>query len=125
MPVNAVVKINAIDVPPDAGPELEKRFANRAHAVDGQPGFLGFQLLRPIKGASDIVLRTLFGAMTIPTQRLYHCRCDGAKQSSFSPAGRRPIFRTVDTRAGLPPDQVGIAHVLWSDMQSARRYSAA
>jgi heme-degrading monooxygenase HmoA len=46
----SVVKINAIEVPPDAGPELEKRFANRAHAVDNQPGFLGFQLLRPVKG---------------------------------------------------------------------------
>ena len=45
-----VVKINAIEVPPGAGPELEKRFSNRAHAVDGQPGFLGFQLLRPVKG---------------------------------------------------------------------------
>ncbi|OBF45614.1 monooxygenase [Mycobacterium sp. 852002-50816_SCH5313054-b] len=45
-----VVKINAIEVPADAGPELEKRFAHRAHAVDRQPGFLGFQLLRPIKG---------------------------------------------------------------------------
>ncbi len=45
-----VVKINAIEVPPNAGPELEKRFANRAHAVDNQPGFLGFQLLRPVKG---------------------------------------------------------------------------
>ncbi|MCV7193798.1 mycobilin-forming heme oxygenase MhuD [Mycolicibacterium brumae] len=46
----SVVKINAIEVPEGAGPELEKRFANRAHAVDGQPGFLGFQLLRPTKG---------------------------------------------------------------------------
>ena len=45
-----VVKINAIEVPADAGPELEKRFAHRAHAVDNQPGFLGFQLLRPVKG---------------------------------------------------------------------------
>lgn len=45
-----VVKINAIEVPPNAGPELEKRFAHRAHAVDNQPGFLGFQLLRPVKG---------------------------------------------------------------------------
>lgn len=45
-----VVKINAIEVPADAGPELEKRFANRAHSVDGQPGFLGFQLLRPTAG---------------------------------------------------------------------------
>ena len=45
-----VVKINAIEVPPGAGPELEKRFAHRAHAVDNQPGFLGFQLLRPVSG---------------------------------------------------------------------------
>jgi heme-degrading monooxygenase HmoA len=45
-----VVKINAISVPPQAHEELEKRFANRAHSVDGTPGFLGFQLLRPVKG---------------------------------------------------------------------------
>lgn len=46
----AIVKINALDVPPQAGPELERRFAERAHAVDGSPGFLGFQLLRPVAG---------------------------------------------------------------------------
>lgn len=45
-----VVKINAIDVPPGAGPELEKRFAQRAHTVETSPGFLGFQLLRPTAG---------------------------------------------------------------------------
>ena len=45
-----VVKINAINVPPHAGEELEKRFAQRAHTVDGAPGFLGFQLLRPVRG---------------------------------------------------------------------------
>lgn len=46
----SVVKINAIEVPEGAGPELEKRFAGRAHAVENSPGFLGFQLLRPVKG---------------------------------------------------------------------------
>lgn len=46
----SVVKINAIDVPPQAGPELERRFGERAHTVDGSPGFLGFQLLRPVAG---------------------------------------------------------------------------
>jgi heme-degrading monooxygenase HmoA len=45
-----VVKINAIEVPEGAGPELEKRFAARAGAVENSPGFLGFQLLRPVKG---------------------------------------------------------------------------
>ena len=46
----AVVKINAIEVPEGAGPELEKRFAARHGAVDSAPGFLGFELLRPVKG---------------------------------------------------------------------------
>ncbi|HEV7907514.1 MAG TPA: antibiotic biosynthesis monooxygenase [Pseudonocardiaceae bacterium] len=46
----AVVKINAIEVPEGAGPELEKRFAARLGAVDSSPGFLGFELLRPIAG---------------------------------------------------------------------------
>lgn len=45
-----MVKINAISVPDGAGPELEKRFAARKHAVDSAPGFLGFQLLRPTAG---------------------------------------------------------------------------
>jgi heme-degrading monooxygenase HmoA len=46
----AVVKINAIEVPEGAGPELEKRFAHRMHAVDSASGFLGFELLRPVAG---------------------------------------------------------------------------
>lgn len=48
----SVVKINAISVPEGAGPELEKRFAARAGAVEKSPGFLGFQLLRPTGGES-------------------------------------------------------------------------
>jgi heme-degrading monooxygenase HmoA len=46
----AIVKINAIEVPAEAGPELERRFANRMRAVDSAPGFLGFELLRPVAG---------------------------------------------------------------------------
>lgn len=45
-----IVKINAIDVPEGAGPELEARFASRGSSIDGSPGFLGFQLLRPVAG---------------------------------------------------------------------------
>lgn len=44
------MKINAIEVPEGQGSELEKRFSNRLHAVDGQPGFISFQLLRPVAG---------------------------------------------------------------------------
>lgn len=42
-----VIKINAITVPAGSGDELARRFAARAGAVDGQPGFEGFELLRP------------------------------------------------------------------------------
>jgi len=46
----SVVKINAIEVPAGAGPELEQRFAARAGMVDQQPGFEEFMLLRPTGG---------------------------------------------------------------------------
>jgi heme oxygenase (mycobilin-producing) len=46
----AVVKINAIEVPEGAGPELERRFAARHEAVKSAPGFLRFELLRPVAG---------------------------------------------------------------------------
>jgi heme-degrading monooxygenase HmoA len=54
----AVVKINAIEVPEGAGPELEKRFAARLGAVDSQPGFLGFELLRPVGGETRYFVYT-------------------------------------------------------------------
>jgi heme-degrading monooxygenase HmoA len=46
----SVVKINALSVPAEAAPELERRFAARAGVVEGSAGFLGFQLLRPVRG---------------------------------------------------------------------------
>ncbi|MDR7328812.1 antibiotic biosynthesis monooxygenase family protein [Corynebacterium guangdongense] len=46
----SIVKINAITVPEGAGTTLEERFQARKHAIDAQPGFEGFQLLRPVKG---------------------------------------------------------------------------
>jgi heme oxygenase (mycobilin-producing) len=54
----AVVKINAIEVPEGSGEELEKRFAARLGAVDSAPGFLGFELLRPVKGENRYFVYT-------------------------------------------------------------------
>ena len=54
----AVVKINAIEVPEGAGPELEKRFAARMGAVENTPGFLGFELLRPVGGETRYFVYT-------------------------------------------------------------------
>jgi heme oxygenase (mycobilin-producing) len=53
-----VVKINAIEVAEGRGPELEERFAKRAAEVEGMPGFLGFELLRPAKGETRYFVYT-------------------------------------------------------------------
>ena len=41
-----VIRINAIEVAENMGPELAQRFAARAHAVDAADGFEGFELLQ-------------------------------------------------------------------------------
>lgn len=51
--VMSVVRINAIEVPAGMGPALEERFAQRLGAVDSQPGFEGFELLRPTGDAES------------------------------------------------------------------------
>ena len=54
----SVVKINAITVPEGMGPELEKRFAARAGAVENSPGFEAFQLLRPVENEERYFVMT-------------------------------------------------------------------
>ena len=54
----AVVKINAIEVSPERAPELEERFAKRAAEVERMPGFLGFELLRPVEGETRYFVYT-------------------------------------------------------------------
>ena len=49
----SIVQINLLTVPEGMGPELEARFANRKRAVDGTPGFEGFDLLRPTSGDNE------------------------------------------------------------------------
>ena len=53
-----VIKVNAITVPEGSGDELAQRFAKRAGAVDGQPGFEGFELLRPTDGRTTWLVVT-------------------------------------------------------------------
>ena len=43
----SIIRINALSVPAEGGTELEERFRKRLGAVDEQPGFLSFDLLRP------------------------------------------------------------------------------
>jgi heme-degrading monooxygenase HmoA len=53
-----IIRINAITVPEGGGPELERRFANRAGDVDGMEGFEGFELLRPTDGSNRYFVMT-------------------------------------------------------------------
>jgi heme-degrading monooxygenase HmoA len=86
----SVVKINAIHVPEGAGPELEARFAARKHAVDSQPGFEGFQLLRPVAGESRYFVVT-----TWATQADFEAwRDNAAKEAHQGP--RQPVATGAD-----------------------------
>ena len=91
----SVVKINAIHVPEGAGEQLEARFAARAGAVEGSPGFLGFQLLRPTAGESRYFVVThwesedAFAAWRDGDARAAHATPEGE-------APRRPVATGAD-----------------------------
>jgi heme oxygenase (mycobilin-producing) len=91
----SVVKINAIQVPEGAGPELEKRFAARAGTVEGSPGFLGFQLLRPTGGETRYFVVTQW-----ETEEAFAAWRDGdARAAHATPEGeapRRPVATGAD-----------------------------
>lgn len=54
----AVVKINQLTVDPANAAELEARFAARKKSVAQEPGFLGFELLRPTGHNTDYFVVT-------------------------------------------------------------------
>ena len=82
----SVVKINAISVPAEAGPELERRFAARAGTVDGSPGFLGFQLLRPVAGEDRYFVVTLWA-----DEASYELWRDGDSRAAHAGEHGKPV----------------------------------
>ncbi|QDY07485.1 antibiotic biosynthesis monooxygenase [Micromonospora sp. HM134] len=92
----AVVKINAIDVPPGAGAELEKRFAARAGAVENSPGFLGFELLRPVAGESRYFVYTRW-----ETEEAYQAWAAGPSRAAHAGGGGGEQQRPVASGATL------------------------
>ncbi|MEV1328728.1 antibiotic biosynthesis monooxygenase family protein [Micromonospora costi] len=82
----AVVKINAIDVPPGAGEELEKRFAARAGAVENSPGFLGFELLRPVAGENRYFVYTKW-----ESEEAYQAWAAGPSRAAHAGQQQRPV----------------------------------
>lgn len=54
----SIVKINALQVPPDQRAVLEQRFAARAGTVENSDGFEWFELLRPLEGTDQYLVYT-------------------------------------------------------------------
>ncbi|MEV0730209.1 MULTISPECIES: antibiotic biosynthesis monooxygenase [Polymorphospora] len=82
----AVVKINAIEVPEGAGPELERRFAARAGAVENSPGFLGFELLRPVAGESRYFVYTRW-----ESEEAYQAWAGGSAREAHAGERAKPV----------------------------------
>lgn len=82
----AIVKINAIEVPEGQGPELEKRFAARHGSVDDQPGFLGFELLRPVAGDNRYFVYTKW-----ESQEAFDAWVNGPAKEAHSGEHQNPV----------------------------------
>jgi heme-degrading monooxygenase HmoA len=97
----AVVKINAIEVPAGDAAELERRFAARRRAVEDAPGFLGFELLRPVAGETRYFVYTRWA-----DEESYQAWAGGAARAAHG-GGGRPVatganlleFEVVDLAA--------------------------
>ena len=82
----AVVKINAIAVPEGAGPVLERRFAARHGSVESAPGFLGFELLRPVAGDERYFVYTKW-----ETEEDFQAWRNGPAMEAHSGARAKPV----------------------------------
>lgn len=98
-----VVKINAVALPEGAGPELEKRFAARASAVQDSPGFLGFQLLRPTAGESRYFVVTQW-----ETEEHFAAWRDGDARTAHATAPGEAPRKPVATGAELLEFEVAL-----------------
>ena len=82
----SIVKINAISVPPQAGEELERRFAERQGTVDDAPGFEGFQLLRPTEGGDRYFVVTRWA-----DEESFAAWRDGDARAAHAGESRKPV----------------------------------
>jgi heme-degrading monooxygenase HmoA len=92
----SIVKINAISVPEGAGATLEERFASRKGAIDDQPGFEGFQLLRPVKGEDRYFVVTRWA-----DQASYDAWWEGAGQAAHGSKEGEGPRKPVSSHAEL------------------------
>ena len=97
-----LITITAIPCTAAIGAELPRRFAARAGAVDGQPGFVGFELLKPTDERSPWLVITRWAD-------------DESFQSWVSSSAFGSGHRRESERAEQPAaPNVGMSSELWS-----------
>jgi heme oxygenase (mycobilin-producing) len=88
----AVVKINAIKVPEGSGPELERRFASHGDSMLATPGFLGYELLRPVEGDERYFVYTRWES----DEAFEAWRGGGAAEAAHSQQREKPVATGAD-----------------------------
>lgn len=68
------------------GPELERRFANRLGAVENQPGFLGYELLRPVQGDNRYFVYTKW-----ESQEAFDAWAQGPAKAAHAGENSQPV----------------------------------
>lgn len=83
-----IITSNRIPVNPDHAAAFEERFADRASLVDGMPGFIAFQLLRPTTPGDPYIVMTFWES-----------------EADFKAWTQSEEFKEGHARSGtLPPD---------------------
>jgi heme-degrading monooxygenase HmoA len=88
-----IVTCNRIPVNPEHAAAFEERFADRASLVDGMPGFISFQLLRPLKEGDPYIVMTFW-----ESQEAFHNWTQSAE------------FKEGHARSGRLPPEVFTGH---------------
>jgi heme-degrading monooxygenase HmoA len=88
-----IVVCNRIPVNPEHAAAFEERFADRASLVDGMPGFVSFQLLRPSNPADPYVVMTFW-----ESQEHFHAWTESA------------AFKEGHARSGTLPPETFLGH---------------
>jgi heme-degrading monooxygenase HmoA len=114
----SVIKINAITVPEGSGDELARRFAARAGAVDDQPGFEGFELLKPTDDRTTWLVVTRwadeasFDTWVSSPSFAHGHRSEGSGGGGHPGAGGHQGASGAETPPERPP--VSVSSELWS-----------
>jgi heme oxygenase (mycobilin-producing) len=103
-----IVTCNRIPVNPEYADAFEQRFADRANLVDGMPGFISFQLLRPWNEGDPYIVMTFweseehFKGWTQSAEfKQGHARSGTLPQGAFSGHPKLEMFEVIQSSAKI------------------------